>query len=48
MSLAERDMLFWELDYQYGIIRHEIHEVWVLWETNEKQMEENNTEMQRI
>lgn len=26
-SLAERDMLFMELDYMYGLIREEIHEV---------------------
>lgn len=41
-SLSERDMLFMELDYMYGMIWKEIHEVRVLWETNIKQMEENN------
>ena len=47
-SLGERDMLFEELDYQYGMIREEIHQVRVLKDTNIKQMEENNTEIERI
>jgi hypothetical protein len=33
-QLNERDMLFMELDYMYGMIRQEIHEVRVLRENN--------------
>lgn len=47
-SLSEWDMLFMELDYMYGMIRQEIHEVRVLRENNIWSMEANNQEMMMV
>lgn len=41
-------MLFMELDYMYGMIRQEIHEVRVLRENNIRSMEANNQEMMMV
>ena len=41
-------MLFQELDYQYGVIREEIHVVRVQRDENNKQMEENNQQMEQL
>jgi hypothetical protein len=48
MSLNERDMMFQEIDYMYGMIREEIHQVRLLKEANIKQMTENNEEMMKV
>lgn len=48
MNLTERDHLFEELDHQYGVIREEIKGVRIQKEENQKKMDENNAEMEKV